>query len=149
VVGYFESGTFNRDGLYANVTALHDPHGVAVDTSDNMYIADTSNYQIRMVTKSTGKVTALAGNGTSGYSGDGGLATLAVLNKPYGVAVDTAGNIYIADTYNHCIRMITKSTGIITTVAGDGTPGYWVDDISQTRQPVWYSCGCIRKCLCG
>ena len=127
VVGHFESPGYNGDGLYANVTGLRYPHGVAVDTSDNMYIADTFNYRIRMVTKSTGKVTTLAGNGTSGYSGDGGLATLAVLNKPYGVAVDTAGNIYVADTYNHCIRMITRSTGIITTVAGDGTPGYWGD----------------------
>ena len=127
VVGHFESPGYNGDGLNANITALRYPHGVAVDTSDNMYIADTINDRIRMVTKSTGKVTTLAGNGTSGYSGDGGLATLAVLNKPYGVAVDTAGNIYVADTYNHCIRMITRSTGIITTVAGDGTPGYWGD----------------------
>ena len=141
VVGYFESGDFNADGLYANITALYDPHGVAVDTSDNMYIADTSNYRIRMVTKSTGKVTTLAGNGTSGYSGDGGLATLAVLKRPYGVAVDTAGNIYIADTYNHCIRMITRSTGIITTVAGDGTPGYWGDGGRATSAKLDHPCG--------
>jgi hypothetical protein len=77
-----------------------------------------------MVTTSTGIITTLAGDVTSGYSGDGGLAVLARLKYPRGVAVDASGNIDIVETYDNCIRMVTKSTGIITTVAGYGTAGY-------------------------
>jgi trimeric autotransporter adhesin len=97
--------------------------GVAVDTSGNIYIADTYNNRIRLVTKSTGIITTVAGNGTQGFGGDGGLATSAQLYFPYGIAVDASGNIYIAD-YNNRIRVVTRGTGIITTVAGDGTEGY-------------------------
>jgi trimeric autotransporter adhesin len=97
------------------------PHGVGLDTSGNIYIADTYNHRIRLVTKSTGIITTVAGNGTQGYDGDGGLATSASLFLPGGVAVDTSGNIYIADYGNHRIRLVTKSTGVITTVAGNGT----------------------------
>ena len=70
-----------------------------------------------MVSKSTGIITTVAGTGSDGYNGDGGQATSHWLNFPRGVALDTSGNIYIADTSNHRIRMITKNTGIITTVA--------------------------------
>ena len=66
----------------------------------------------------------MAGDGTNGYKRDGGLATSTGLNYPRSIAVDASGNIYIADTDNHRIRLVTKSTGIITTVAGDGTFGY-------------------------
>jgi trimeric autotransporter adhesin len=97
--------------------------GVAVDTSGNIYIADTYNNRIRLVTKSTGIITTVAGDGTQGFGGDGGLATSAQLYFPYGIAVDASGNIYIAD-YNNRIRVVTRGTGIITTVAGDGTEGY-------------------------
>jgi trimeric autotransporter adhesin len=97
---------------------------VAADASGNIYIADSANNRIRMVMKSTGIISTVAGTGSSGYSGDGGQATSAALRDPYGVAVDASGNIYIADTYNHRIRMVTKSTGIISTVAGTGSSGY-------------------------
>ena len=66
----------------------------------------------------------MAGDGTIGYTGDGGLATSARLYYPRGVAIDASGNVYISDSFNHRIRTVTKSTGIITTVAGDGTRGY-------------------------
>ena len=80
------------------------PSGVAVDSNGNIYIADTNNNRIRKVNSTTGIITTIAGNGYAGYSGDGGLATNAQLNDPYGVAVDSNGNIYIADTTNDRIR---------------------------------------------
>jgi trimeric autotransporter adhesin len=115
---------YSGDGGQATSAALDYPCGVAVDASGNIYIADTYNYRIRMVTKSTGIISTVAGTGSYGYSGDGGQATSAALNSPYGVAVDASGNIYIADTYNYRIRIVTKSTGIISTVAGTGSYGY-------------------------
>jgi sugar lactone lactonase YvrE len=102
----------------------NNPRGVAVDGAGNLYIADTSNFRIREVAAATGVITTVAGNGTSAYSGDGGAATSAELQYPSGVAVDSAGNLYIADTSNFRIREMSAGTGIITTVAGDGTAGY-------------------------
>jgi trimeric autotransporter adhesin len=115
---------YSGDGGQATSAQLSDPHGIAVDVLSNIYIADSSNNCIRMVIKSTGIITTAAGTGVSGYSGDGGQATSAQLSKPHDIAVDALGNIYIADTYDSRIRMVTKSTGIITTVAGTGASGY-------------------------
>ena len=98
---------YSGDGGLATSAQLHKPSGVAVDASGNIYIADAYNERIRLVTKSTGIITTLAGDGTYGYSGDGGLATSAQLRFPSGVAVDALGNIYIADTGNERTRMIT------------------------------------------
>jgi trimeric autotransporter adhesin len=123
VAGDATSG-YSGDGGLATSARLYNPHDVAVDASGNIYIVDTYNHRIRMVTKSTGVITTVAGNGISGYSGDGGLATSARLYNPHDVAVDGSGNIYIVDTYNHRIRIVTKSTGVITTVAGNGISGY-------------------------
>jgi RHS repeat-associated protein len=95
---------------------------VTVDASGNLYIADSGNHRIRKVDTS-GIITTVAGNGTSGYSGDGGPATQAQLNYPWGVAVDASGNLYIIDSGNYRIRKVDTS-GIITTVAGNGTGGY-------------------------
>ena len=100
------------------------PNDVAVDVSGNLYIADTNNMVIRMVTKNTGFITTVAGNGNQGYSGEGGLATSAELDHPSGLTVDTSGNIYFADTFNNRIRVISHSTGFITTLVGNGNPGY-------------------------
>jgi trimeric autotransporter adhesin len=123
VVGTGSYG-YSGDGGLATSAALFYPYGVAVDASGNIYITDYIYHRIRLVTKSTGIITAMAGNETVGYSGDGGQATSATFISPNGVAVDASGNIYIADTYNHRIRLVTTSTGIITTVAGNGTRGY-------------------------
>ena len=101
---------------------LNSPIGVAVDSRGSVYIAEGN--RIRKV--SNGVITTVAGNGTAGYSGDGGPATSAQLNRPSGIAVDSAGNLYIADTNNNSIRKV--SGGVITTVAGNGTAGFSGDN---------------------
>jgi hypothetical protein len=108
---------FSGDGGPATSASLNQPQGVAVDLAGNIYIADLSNSRIRKV--SGGTITTVAGGGTSG---DGGLATSASLNSPVAVAVDSAGNIYIADAAGNRIREV--SAGIITTVAGNGVAGF-------------------------
>ena len=107
----------------------------------NIYIADQGNHRIRKVTVSTGIISTIAGTGTSSYSGDNGAATSATLNYPYGVGLDTAGNVYIADTYNHRIRKVTISTGIITTIAGTGTTTYSGDNAPATSATLNYPNG--------
>jgi trimeric autotransporter adhesin len=132
---------YKGDGGPATSAILYYPASIAVDALGNIYIADSSNYRIRMVTKSTGIISTVAGSGSSGSSGDGGQATSATLNSPYGVAVDASGNIYIADSSNNRIRMVTKSTGIISTVAGSGPYGYSGDGGQATSAVLKYPYG--------
>jgi len=98
------------------------PRGMAFDTAGNLYIADVLNNRIRKM-DTAGVITTVAGNGAPGYSGDGGPATEAALNQPHYVALDTGGNLFIADFRNHRIRKVDP-TGIISTVAGNGSQGY-------------------------
>ena len=105
---------------------LYEPQGVALDSEGNLYIADTQNHRIRMLTPG-GTISTIAGTGTPGFSGDGGAATAAELNAPSAVAVDASGNIYIADTRNHRVRMVTTD-GNIDTIAGTGDAAYNGDD---------------------
>jgi trimeric autotransporter adhesin len=130
---------WSGDGGLATNAQLGQNWGAAVDTAGNFYIADTSNNRIRKVTASTGIISTVAGNGTAGYSGDGGAATSAELNEPFGVAVDKSGNIYIADTRNNRVRKVTASTGIISTVAGNGTAGYSGDGGAATSAELDYT----------
>lgn len=119
------NGTFaySGDGGPAlNAEILH-PTDIAVDVSGNVYFTD--NDRIRKINTS-GIISTVAGNGTYGYSGDGGPATSAQLSAPQSLTIDNVGNLYIADTYNHRIRKVDLS-GIISTVAGNGTPGYGGD----------------------
>ena len=129
---------FSGDGGPATSASMYYPNGVAFDASENMYIPDLYNNRIRMVTKSTGIITTVAGNGIQGYTGDGGPATSAGLYLPYGIAVDASGNIYIADALNERVRMVTKSSGIITTVAGNGIQGYAGDGGPATSAGLYY-----------
>ena len=111
------------DGGAATSRKLFQPYGLSLDKEGNSYIAAYGDNKIFKVTASSGIMTTVAGTGVSGYDGDGGQATLAMLNSPMGVSLDTAGNIYIADLLNYRIRKITVSTGVITTVAGKGSDG--------------------------
>jgi hypothetical protein len=97
-----------------------------------VYIADNGNHRIRKVTVLTGIITTIAGTGTTSYSGDNGPATSATLYDPTDVAVDSSGNIYIADKNNYRIRKVTVSTGIITTFAGIGTGSFSGDNGQAT-----------------
>ncbi len=112
---------FSGDGGPATSALLGYPDGVAVDAAGNLFIADFSNNRIRKVTPD-GVISTVAGNGTWGFGGDGGPATSAQLKSPHGVAVDTAGNLFVADSYNQRIRKVTPN-GVISTVAGGGTQG--------------------------
>ncbi len=123
---------YGGDGSTATSANLNNPSGVAVDDSGNIYIADVNNHRIRKVNTSTGIISTVAGNGTLGYGGDGSTATSANLNYPSGIAVDDSGNIYIADEYNYRIRKVSASTGIISTVAGNGAYGYGGDGSAAT-----------------
>ena len=100
------------------------PRGSHVDSSGKVYIADSANHRIRMV--SGGTVSTVAGNGTGAYAGDGASATAAQLNNPNAVAVDSSGNLYIADTQNHVIRKV--SGGTITLFAGTPTISGYAGD---------------------
>ncbi len=121
---------YSGDGAAATSAKIAYPYGVAIDSSGNVYIADYFNEVIRKVTASTGDISTVAGGGTvcggaSDSVGDGCAATDATFNSPVGIAVDGAGNIYIADASNQIIRKVTASTGIISVVAGTlGSSGY-------------------------
>ena len=131
VAGIPGIGGYGPDGLPATASRLFNPSGVAVDSANNLYIADTYNYRIRKVNGS-GTISTVAGNGTSGYSGDGGLPTSAKINNPVGVAVDAARNLFIVDSGNHRIRKV-GTNNIITTIAGNGVAGFSGDGGSATN----------------
>jgi sugar lactone lactonase YvrE len=115
------------DGGSATAARLWNPNGVAADLQGNLFIADTNNNRIRRVDGVSGIITTVAGSGQGGYSGDHGPATNARLSGPNGVAVDTQGNLFIADIGNNRIRRVDSITAMITTVAGDGTQAYGGD----------------------
>ncbi|MFL5955383.1 MAG: hypothetical protein ACJ76I_14870 [Gaiellaceae bacterium] len=132
-------GGFSGDGGPATSAKLLLPTGLAVDKAGNLYIADKGNDRVRKV-NTAGTITTIAGNGGAGFSGDGGPATAAKLNHPEGVAVDQHGNVFIADTFNARIRMVTAK-GVITTIAGTGVPGFSGDKGPASSAQVWYPKG--------
>jgi uncharacterized protein (TIGR03437 family) len=133
------TGTYGNIGDNGPATSawLSEPRAVAVDAPGNLYITDSGNSRIRKV--SNGVITTVAGNGTFGYSGDGGPATSAQLYQPIGITVDSAGNVYFADTGNEVVRKVAN--GVITTVAGTGTGGFSGDGGPATSSPLAYPYG--------
>ena len=118
---------YTGDAGKATAAEIYYPQGVAVDGSGNLYIGDQNNCVVRKVILSTNIISTVAGNHTCGYLGDNGAATSAELNQVSGIAVDSAGDFFIADTSNCVVRKVTKSTGKISTVAGNHTCGYTGD----------------------
>ena len=112
------SQAYSGDGGLATAASLNQPGGLDLDSSGNLYIADSFNSRIRVVS-TAGIIDTVTGNGTAGFSGDGGAASSAEINYPEGVAVDPSGNVYISDSGNDRVRKITAA-GIIGTAAGDG-----------------------------
>ena len=127
------------EGAQASEVELHFPTSVAADAADNIYLLDTWHHQIRMI-DTTGAISTVAGTGASGFRGDGGTATTALLDSPTGMAIDSAGNIYVADSSNHRIRKI-DSAGIISTVAGTGRRGFAGDGGPAARAYLAYPSG--------
>lgn len=124
--------SFAGDSSLATSASIAFPNGICFDNSGNMYIADNGNHRVRLVTLSTGKISTVAGNGTTGYAGDNGPATAANLTNVYGVVVDGSGNLYLSDPGNAVVRKV-DSTGKITTYAGTGTPGFSGDGAAANK----------------
>ena len=126
VAGTGEAG-YSGDGGLATAALLREPFMCAFDPAGNLVFCESRNYCVRRIDGDTGIVTTLVGNGQAGYTGDGGPAAQAQLNEPYGLAVDSNGDIYIVDRLNAVVRKVDAATGIISTVAGTGEIGYGGD----------------------
>jgi len=124
VAGHVNGGAgYSGDAALATGAQFNLPTNVVVDSAGNYYISDTNNNRIRKV-GTDGNINTIAGTGTPEYTGDSGPAISAQINHPLGLAIDSAGNVYFADSLNHVIRKITLANGGITTVAGTGTAGF-------------------------
>ncbi len=130
---------FGGDGGPATSATLNSDDGIAVDQNGNVYVSD--NNRIRKITLSTGTINTIAGNGSQGFSGDGGPATNAQLNLPSGIAVDPQGNVYFSDFANNRVRKISATTGTITTYAGNGTAAFSGDGGPATGAGIYYPRG--------
>jgi uncharacterized repeat protein (TIGR01451 family) len=117
-------GSFSGDGGPAISATLNCPLGLDIDSKGNLFVSDTQNSRIRRIDAVTQIITTVAGNGTAGFSGDGGAATSAMLNNPDRISINAAGNFFISDTNNQRIRRVDGTTGIITTFAGNGNFGF-------------------------
>jgi hypothetical protein len=132
VAGTGEAG-YTGDGGPASKAQLRQPFHCDLDDKGNLYIAEALNHCIRKVHLKTGEITTVAGTGKKGYSGDGSPATKATMNEPYAVMVTPTGDLYIVDRLNAVIRRVDGKTGIMTTVAGTGKPGYSGDGGPGTK----------------
>lgn len=129
--GTYSSGAgFSGDGSAPTAAQFNLPIAIALDSQHNLYVADANNFRIRKI--SGGKISTIAGSGQVGYSGDGGAATSASFDIPYGIAVDSAGNVYVSDTKNQIVRQV-NTKGVINTFAGNNCCyGYFADGVAAT-----------------
>ena len=138
IAGTGEPG-YSGDGGPATQALLREPFMCAFDQQGNLYVAEAPNHCVRRIDRDTGVITTVAGTGSVGYSGDGGPATQATFNEPYSLEIDGNGDIYIVDRLNAVVRKVDGSSGVITTVAGTGEPGYGGDggpgSQAQLREP--------------
>ena len=118
---------FSGDGVPATSASLNNPIGVFTGPGDSVFIADYGNHRIRLLYIFTGFITTVAGNAVRGFSGDGGPATSASLDRPHGGAFDAVGLVYFPDTHNHRVRVVNLNSGIISTVAGNGVDSFGGD----------------------
>jgi len=132
IAGTPNSCGYSGDGGKGTAAQLYYPQGVGVDSSGNLFIGDGQNCVVRKVVLSSDTISTVAGSHTCGYTGDGGSATTAELSTTSGVAADSAGNLFIADSGNCVIREVTKSTQKISTIAGNHTCGYNGDGAAAT-----------------
>lgn len=128
---------YSGDGGPATAAQLYTPWWIALDSANNLYISDTESHRVRMV--SNGVITTIAGNGVQGFAGDGGPANMASFDYPAGVAVDASGNLFIADFDNNRVRKV--SGGVVTTVAGNGIPGFAGDGGPATAAELYQPFG--------
>src|SRR6185312_6603645 len=154
IAGTGTAGYTGNGGL-ATSAELDFPQGLAVDSSGNVYIADYANNEVREVSASTGDISAFAGTGTAGYTGNGGSATSAELSEPNGLTIDSSGNLYISDAGNNAIREVNHSSGDISTVAAVPSSGqlaidssddlYIINDVNETVDKVDPSTGSVTS----
>lgn len=134
---------YNGDGILATAAQINNPSALAFDDNGDLYFTDRINHRIRKITMSTGIISTVAGTGTGGYNGDGIPATTAQINFPNEVSFDADGNLFIADWINHRVRKVNMVTGIISTIAGTGAPGYNGDGIAAASAQINGPCGII------
>jgi gliding motility-associated-like protein len=132
---------YSGDGGPATSAQFSNPVSVALDAAGNMYVADFYNHRIRKINAATNIITTIAGTGTAGFSGDGGPAVNAELNNPADLCADAAGNIYFTDNQNFRVRKIEAATGIISTVAGNGSASYAGETILAINAGIHYPNG--------
>ena len=132
---------YNGDSIVATTAELNGLSAIVADKYGNIYIAEAFSNRIRKV-NINGIISTVAGNGTRGFSGDGGVATLAQLSSPSELVFDTLGNLYFSDEYNHVIRKIDTNS-IITTIAGNGMSGFNGDSVAATSATLYYPRGIV------
>ena len=122
-----------------SATEVNNPYGMAIGPDGALYFCDLDNQRIRRIDLATGRTTTIAGSGSRGYAGDGGPAVAASINMPHEVQFDAAGHLYVAERDNHVVRRIDAKSGVVSTFAGTGAPGFSGDGgpaiRAQLRQP--------------
>ncbi len=127
---------YSGDGEAATKAELNEPYELRFDREGNLFVVEMKNHIVRKISADTRTIQTVAGTGKEGFSGDGGPATEATLRQPHSIALDAEGNLYIADIGNHRIRCVAAKTGIIETIAGNGTQKLPVKEGPARNEPV-------------